>query len=115
MWMAIAELRHQLQVEAATRAAVVPDMQRATSSRNTVFPRFHCLSWLARNRWRIHLSSSLNLLGVLFEVWRVWRRWLHSRSQRAGMTWKRFERFRLRYPLPTPRIVHSVYRAQRSR
>ncbi|MCB9756278.1 MAG: group II intron reverse transcriptase/maturase [Myxococcales bacterium] len=55
------------------------------------------------------------LSRFLFEVWRVWRRWLHRRSQRAGMTWKRFERFRLRYPLPTPRIVHSVYRAQRSR
>ncbi len=44
------------------------------------------------------------------EVPRVWRKWLGRRSQRAKMTWERFKRLLQRYPLPPPRVVHSVYR-----
>jgi len=43
-------------------------------------------------------------------VYGVWRYWLDNRSQRAQMTWGRFARLRKRYPLPPPRVVHSVYR-----
>ncbi len=39
----------------------------------------------------------------------VWRRWLDRRSQRAKMTWDRFNRLLVNYPLPRPRIVHSTY------
>lgn len=45
---------------------------------------------------------------------RAWRFWLNRRSQRAGMTWERFYRLLQWYPLPPPRVVHSVAR-QRSR
>jgi group II intron reverse transcriptase/maturase len=45
------------------------------------------------------------------EVKRVWRYWLDRRSHRARMTWERFHRLLKRFPLPGPRIVHSVYRA----
>ena len=45
-----------------------------------------------------------------YETQRVWRKWLNRRSQRAGMTWERFWRVLARYPLPPPRVVHSVYR-----
>jgi group II intron reverse transcriptase/maturase len=41
---------------------------------------------------------------------RIWRKWLSRRSQRARMSWERFERLLLRYPLPPPVVVHSVYR-----
>lgn len=41
------------------------------------------------------------------EVRRVWKKWLARRSQR-GMTWERFMAKTERYPLPTPRIVHSL-------
>jgi len=45
-----------------------------------------------------------------WEVARVWRKWLNRRSQRARMRWDRFNRLLLRYPLPPPRVVHSIYR-----
>jgi group II intron reverse transcriptase/maturase len=44
------------------------------------------------------------------ETQRVWRVWLDRRSQRARMSWKRFGQLSLRYPLPLPRVIHSVYR-----
>lgn len=47
-----------------------------------------------------------------WEVHEVWRKWLNRRSQRAKMTWERFNRLIERYPLPRPRVVHSVYAAK---
>lgn len=44
------------------------------------------------------------------EVERIWRKWLDRRSNRAKMTWDRFRRLLQRYPLPRPRVVHSIYR-----
>jgi group II intron reverse transcriptase/maturase len=41
---------------------------------------------------------------------RVWRQWLDRRSHRARMSWEQFWRLKVRYPLPPPRVVHSVYR-----
>jgi len=43
------------------------------------------------------------------EVKRIWRKWLDRRSHKAAMTWERFSRLLLRYRLPPPRVVHSVY------
>ena len=40
------------------------------------------------------------------EVERSWLRRLQRRSQRAGKTMQQLEQFRLRYPLPAPRITH---------
>jgi group II intron reverse transcriptase/maturase len=45
------------------------------------------------------------------EVERIWRKWLNRRSNRAKMTWDRFRRLLKQYPLPPPRVVHSIYRA----
>lgn len=44
-------------------------------------------------------------------VRRAWREWLNRRSQRARMTWERFYRLERRYPLPSARVVHTIYRA----
>lgn len=44
------------------------------------------------------------------EVERAWKQWLGHRSQRARMVWPRFKRLLESYPLPAPRIAHSVYR-----
>jgi RNA-directed DNA polymerase len=41
---------------------------------------------------------------------RAWRFWLNRRSRRADMPWDRFKRLLKRYPLPPPRVVHSIYR-----
>lgn len=40
---------------------------------------------------------------------RIWRTWLNRRSQRARMTWKRFQQVLLRYPLPPPRITKQIW------
>ena len=47
------------------------------------------------------------------EVERGWRKWLSRRSQRARLTWQRFGALlRTAFPLPPPRIVHSVRAAK---
>lgn len=57
------------------------------------------------------ITGNSRALGrFLHEVKRAWRKWLHRRSNRARMTWERFRLLVSRYPLPWPRIVHSVYR-----
>ena len=48
------------------------------------------------------------------EVERRWRKWLNRRSWATRMNWEKFERLRLRYPLPPPRVVHSIYRCAAS-
>ena len=50
------------------------------------------------------------LACFLYEVRRLWRKWLHRRSWRGRMTWEKFGRLVARYPLPQPRVVHSIYR-----
>jgi len=45
-----------------------------------------------------------------YEVPRIWRKWLGRRSNRARLTWDRFNRLLVRYPLPRARVVQSVYR-----
>lgn len=43
------------------------------------------------------------------EVERRWRYWLNRRSRKAAMPWDRFRRLLAHYPLPPPRVVHSIY------
>ena len=43
-------------------------------------------------------------------VRRIWHKWLGRRSQRGRMSWDRYQLLLDRYPLPPPRVVHSVYR-----
>ena len=43
-------------------------------------------------------------------VRRVWHYWLRRRSQRRGLAWARFARLHKRFPLPPPKVVHSIYR-----
>ncbi len=48
------------------------------------------------------------LKNFVDRVGKLWRRWLDRRSHRAGMHWDRMNLLLRRYPLPTPRIVHSA-------
>jgi hypothetical protein len=41
---------------------------------------------------------------------RIWHYWLRRRSQRRCLNWGRFARLLKRYPLPPPKVVHSIYR-----
>ncbi len=45
-----------------------------------------------------------------YEVERRWRKWLNRRSWAARLNWETFDCLRARYPLPPPRVVHSIYR-----
>lgn len=55
-------------------------------------------------------GNSRALSRFLHEVERVWRKWLDRRSNRARMNWERFRLLIQRYPLPSPRVVHSALR-----
>lgn len=58
------------------------------------------------------ITGNSRALGCfLHEVKRAWRKWLHRRSNPRRMTWERFNLLISRYPLPWPRVVHSVYRS----
>lgn len=48
------------------------------------------------------------LMSFLHEVARLWRTWLGRRSDRARMSWPKFNEFMSRHPLPRVRIVHSA-------
>lgn len=48
-----------------------------------------------------------SLAKFLDAVEHAWRKWLDRRNSRREMKWERFSRLLERYPLPTPRIVHS--------
>jgi group II intron reverse transcriptase/maturase len=57
------------------------------------------------------ITGNANALSrFAYEVRQVWRKWLDRRSRRSTMPWPRFTRLLERYPLPPPRVVHSVYR-----
>ena len=50
------------------------------------------------------------LLWLRRKVKYAWRFWLNRRSQRARMTWAKFNRLLEHYPLPGAKVVHSIYR-----
>jgi RNA-directed DNA polymerase len=70
------------------------------------------LGWKLRGHYAYYgiTGNALALSRFRYETLRVWRKWLNRRSQRARMTWERFGRVEARYPLPPPRVVHSIYR-----
>ena len=44
-------------------------------------------------------------LGVV----RCWRKWLNRRNRERSLGWGLFSRLLERFPLPLPKVVHSVY------
>jgi len=53
-------------------------------------------------------GNSKALGSFRWQVQRSWRKWLNRRSQKARMTWERFDRLLEYYVLPRPRIVHPI-------
>jgi group II intron reverse transcriptase/maturase len=43
-------------------------------------------------------------------VEKIWRSWLSRRSQRAKISWERYRQLKGVFPLPRPKVVHSIYR-----
>lgn len=61
------------------------------------------------------ITGNAQALGrFLNEVERIWKKWLSRRSQKGYLDWEKFKRILERYPLPTPVVVHSIYRQQRT-
>lgn len=69
-----------------------------------------CLSRKVQGHYGYYgITGNSYALGCFLHwVRRVWRRWLCRRSQRGRMSWDEFKRLHQRYPLPSPRCVHSV-------
>jgi group II intron reverse transcriptase/maturase len=56
------------------------------------------------------ITGNARALGSFMQrVRRIWHKWLCRRSQRGKITWDRFSQMLRAFPLPTPRVVHSVY------
>jgi group II intron reverse transcriptase/maturase len=54
-------------------------------------------------------GNSVAIDRFAYEVRRLWKKWLGRRSQRAEMTWKKFQRLLQRYPLPPARLRPRGY------
>ena len=58
------------------------------------------------------VAALLNALGdsdgLRCPVARCWRKWLSRRNRQRGLVWALFNRLLERYPLPPPRLVHTV-------
>lgn len=54
-------------------------------------------------------GNSDSLKRLRFFVGRIWRTWLNRRSQRARMTWKRFNELLRAHPLPAPQIRVQIW------
>lgn len=56
------------------------------------------------------ITGNADALGRYFrEVVRIWRKWLARRSNRSGFDFRRMNAMLARFPLPRPRVVHSIY------
>lgn len=95
MKRAVAEVREWCK---RNRHEKVADQHRSLSSKL----KGHCAYYGITGN-----SQALDQFRTLME--RLWRYWLNRRSQRARMTWRRFELLKRRYPLPKARAIHSVY------
>jgi group II intron reverse transcriptase/maturase len=57
------------------------------------------------------ITGNAGALSRFFEVvTKGWQKWLNRRSSGRHVPWERFRQLLKRYPLPRPRIVHSVLR-----
>jgi len=55
-------------------------------------------------------GNSVALCDFRWAVVGIWRKWLSRRRRRGTIAWDQFTRMLERFPLPPPRVVHSVYR-----
>lgn len=56
------------------------------------------------------ITGNSRKLALYFnEVSKLWHKWLRRRSNKYSLTWEKMELLLERYPLPKPKIVHSIY------
>lgn|GEM_PF-2522039 len=80
-----------------------------TQSLETISPRLDHIATVARQRPGEALTALAHHLDL------AWLTWLNRRSQNARMHWTRVTRLLARFPLPSARVVHSIYRTAASR
>jgi len=54
-------------------------------------------------------DNSKGIKRFLFEVTKLAFKWLNRRSQRRSFNWEKFNRYLKLFPLPQPKIYHSLY------
>ena len=59
-------------------------------------------------------GNSMSLQKYQLQVTRIWKKWLCRRSWRGKkLTWEKFNQMlKVHYPLPPPKVVHSIYAAK---
>jgi group II intron reverse transcriptase/maturase len=72
--------------------------------------RFLCTVLLGHCSYYGLTGNGRALGDFRYQLIRIWRYWLRRRSQRKCLTWARFSRLLKRFPLPSAKVVHSVYR-----
>ena len=58
-------------------------------------------------------GNAESLTKFHFLVHRTWRHWLSRRHRKRKLDWDKFNRLLKSYPLPTVRVVHSIFSASR--
>jgi len=59
------------------------------------------------------ILGNIRSLGSFYQqVRRSWLRWLNRRNHRRSIIWEKFLIFLERCPLPTPKIVHSIFKGK---
>jgi RNA-directed DNA polymerase len=53
-------------------------------------------------------DNSWRLEAIFMHAKKAWRYWLSRRSNKSYISWEKFERVLLTYPLPRPRILHGI-------
>ncbi len=53
-------------------------------------------------------GNSGRLETIFMHGKKAWRYWLSRRSNKSCISWEKFERVLLTYPLPRPRILHGI-------
>jgi len=57
------------------------------------------------------ITGNIRSLGSFVDmVKRSWKQWLNRRNSERNMTWEKFHLLLKRYPLPIPKIVHSIFK-----
>jgi hypothetical protein len=57
-------------------------------------------------------GNGRSLGAFLYQVHRSWQRWLNRRNSKRSFLWEKFNALLAKYPLPTPKIVHSVFKGK---